>query len=212
MKRSPAFNTQTQGLFGPMILGTPISQLIQQYQAGIAQIKSNILTGRPLLVDSELYLYGDLQRASNLLKRYGYNVPFIEACVRNPYRHQWCMPRIVGHQAALALNALSLPGSYSSFDDLYEAVANTVKGIKGIGRSAIYDAALRIGHTIGLEPDEYVYFHGGLKICVEKIMNRKIPNNRYKIPRIDFEKAYSGFIGMPSMEIEDFSCIYKDVI
>ena len=212
MKRSKAFNAQTGRLFGHKTRGRPIPQLIQQYKSAIAQTHSSILTGSPSLIWPEFYLYGDLLRANDYHKQYGYNIPFFEACVRNPNRHQWCMGQFVATQAAMAIDTLNLPGGYSTFDDLYEAIAQKVNIIHGINRSTIYDAALRIGHVMGLSPDDYVYIHDGLRSCAAKIIGKNIPGKDYKIRRQYFDNAYPGFKSMPSMEIEDFICIYKDVI
>ena len=212
MRKSKAFNSQTTALFRNATPGFPIDQLIQYYKNGINQTRSNLSTGTPKLVKPELYLYGDLKRADDLLKQFGYNIPFFGACIWNPSRHQWSMSFLAAIQGAMTLNTMGLPHSYKLFDAFYEDVANKVVHFKGIGRNAIYDAALRIGHTMSLEPDEFVYIHETLRKCAEKIIGQPIPKNTYKIPRIEFEKAYPGFKNMPSMEIEDFICIYKDVI
>ena len=212
MKRTQAFNTQTVQLFGPMSRGIAIPQLIQQYGSATAQIQSSIMTGAPALTRPELYLYGDLKRANDLFKLYGYSVRFYNDCVRNPNRHQWCMPTVAANQAATCIGSLNFPGSYRSFDDLYNDIAKQIGTIAGIGQCAIYDAALRIGHTMKLEPDDYVYIHDGLRKCAEKIIGQPISKNTYKIPRSAFDNAYPGFKSMPSKEIEDFICIYKAVI
>ncbi len=211
MRRSKAFNSQTTALFRNATPGIPIDQLIQYYKNGINQTRSNLSTGTPSIINPDFYLYGDLERVAKM-KRRGFSIPFLVSCVRNPYRHQWRLNLFDAIRAARAIYRLNLPGAYSSFDELYEAISREVLSIPRIGRSTIYDAALRIGHTMSLEPDEFVYIHETLRKCAETIIGQPIPKNTYKIPRIKFDNAYPGFGRMPSMEIEDFICIYKDVI
>lgn len=123
------------------------------------------------------------------------------------------MSDAAANAAASMLISLGLPGKQDpSFDILYEEIAGLIGGINGVGRCAIYDAAFRIGHTIGLEPDKYVYIHDGLRKCAGKILSRTIPQGQFRIPRNEFDNAYLGFKKMPSVEIEDFICTYKDVI
>ncbi len=214
MKRSNPFYKQTDSLFENTVKCVPIDQRIKKYKSGIDEVKSHFCFGCPTLVRPDLYLYGDLKRADDLLKQHhGYTHDFYKDCVRNLERHQWCMSDAAANAAASMLISLGLPGKQDpSFDILYEEIAGLIGGINGVGRCAIYDAALRIGHTIGLEPDKYVYIHDGLRKCAGKILGRDIHRGQVRIPRKEFDSACLGFKKMPSMEIEDFICTYKNVI
>jgi len=49
---------------------------------------------------------------------------------------------------------------FKSFEDLYACILDACKDIRGIGPLYIYDAALRIGACLNLEPKQ-VYLHAG---------------------------------------------------
>lgn len=211
MRRAGAFISQTNNLFDNTVKGATIDQRIKKYQSGISVVTNHLSTGNPTLVRPDLY--GDLERVDGLLAKHGFTYVFYKECVRNRERHQWCMSDTAANSAASQLILLTLPGKkFPSFDRLYEEIVKLIGGIDGVGHCAIYDTALRIGHTVGLEPDEYVYIHDGLRKSAGKILGRDIHRGQVRIPRKEFDSACLGFKKMPSMEIEDFICTYKNVI
>ena len=90
-----------------------------------------------------------------------------------------------------------------SFDELYDRVYKICRDIHGIGPLYIYDAALRIGARLKLNPSR-VYLHAGAldgaKALGMEVKNSPLPVAAFKAP-IQKLKPH---------EIEDFLCIFKN--
>jgi hypothetical protein len=118
--------------------------------------------------------------------------------------HQRRIPRRVLEESARFLEA-ALPRltAAATFEALHEVVREEIGGVRGIGRLAVYDTALRIAARRGLEPSR-VYLHAGtragarrlgLDVACESLAVADLPAPLRQLrPR----------------EIEDVLCIYKD--
>lgn len=93
--------------------------------------------------------------------------------------------------------------SVTSFESLYASVDKIGSSIHGIGPVAIYDTALRISFNLGVPPKDFVYFHG----------DAVIPgmHGRNPLAITSFKKEFHD-CGMTAYEIEDFLCIFHDVL
>lgn len=100
---------------------------------------------------------------------------------------------------------------FNNFEDLYDTVESIIKSIRGIGDLAIYDISVRIGNhqTPKILPSEYVYIHAGTRTGAEKALGRRINVKRLPIGTFSHIPYLNG---MNALEIEDFLCIYKNVI
>jgi hypothetical protein len=88
-----------------------------------------------------------------------------------------------------------------TFEELRQAVEDSIGGIHGIGSLTIYDISCRIGYYNNIEPN-YVYIHAGAKEGARLLrVKGKI------VKKGDFPLSFSKLT--PS-EIEDFLCIYKN--
>lgn len=109
-------------------------------------------------------------------------------------------------------NANILAGNYTTFEELYTAVRNTILSIRGIGNLAVYDITLRIAHRLSSKPlpNQYVYVARGAlegaQILFGKKVVKKNMNNGVRLPIALFHKL---FPNVESEHIEAILCIYK---
>jgi hypothetical protein len=119
------------------------------------------------------------------------------------FSHQRRIPRAVLNRAsALLLDRLWAINAASTFEDLHDAVAETIGDVEGIGELTVYDTALRVAAKRGLEPRR-VYLHAGTRAGARALgftdgADWILPND---LPR--------AFRRLRPMEIEDCLCIYK---
>jgi len=92
--------------------------------------------------------------------------------------------------------------SCSSFDELIDLIAVTIRPIHGIGELAVYDTALRIGAYLDLFPDK-VYLHAGTRTGAR---NLGLDIDRPCIPLSEFPREFQE---LSAEHIEDVLCIYK---
>ena len=92
-----------------------------------------------------------------------------------------------------------------SFKALHDLLNETIGQITGIGPLMVYDTALRLGFTLGLEPED-VYLHAGTKVGATAI---GIDVDRTVVSKEELPKA---FHILKASEIEDCLCIYKDAL
>jgi hypothetical protein len=112
--------------------------------------------------------------------------------------------RIPGRVLTQARDALMKHNFYdlTSFADLYDLVARTLRPIPGIGSLTIYDTAHRLGAYLKLSP-EHVYLHAGVRVGTKAL---GLPDRKDKLPVSAFPKA---FHRLRPEQVEDCLCIYK---
>ena len=54
-----------------------------------------------------------------------------------------------------------LAGTYSDFEDLYDAVNTAIGACHKVGELTVYDTAFRIGYLLGVMPKDYAYLFAG---------------------------------------------------
>lgn len=94
-------------------------------------------------------------------------------------------------------------GKCKSFEDLILLIEKTCDMISGIGELYCYDAALRLGAYLKLEPDK-VYLHRGTRQGAKRLgilLNRRF---------IDKSELPEPLRQLSAAEIEDILCIYAD--
>ncbi|HET8692515.1 MAG TPA: hypothetical protein VFM30_10330 [Steroidobacteraceae bacterium] len=118
------------------------------------------------------------------------------------YAHQARVPRRAKVEAGNRIRALDLAG-VRTFDDLFHRVQDAIGSVRGIGDLAVYDAATRIGASLGVWPEQ-VYVHAGVRQGARALgldaNRRSLPVNAFppELRRLD------------PWQIEDVLCIYKD--
>ena len=93
--------------------------------------------------------------------------------------------------------------SAPDFDSLYSLIEARTLAIDGIGPLYVYDAALRIGAYLHIEPAA-VYIHAGTR---KGALRLGIPADAQAVTS---ESLPSEFARFKAYEIEDLLCIYKD--
>ena len=146
---------------------------------------------------------------------------FLKDCVCNLKRHQWHirMPRFqnASYNAAKCLVKDGVDTtSYNDFEELYNAVRQSIQGVYGVGDCVIYECSLRLGHTMGLSPDKYVYIHARPKEALKALLGRngqlKIRGNSFRVKRQELVQIFSSLCQLKSAEIEDLLCFIYDVL
>lgn len=142
---------------------------------------------------------------------------FLERCVCNRLRHQYCISKKAVEKAVEKLmQADVLNKQFNNFEELYDFIYECIgKGSTGISYSTVYDIAARMGYSFlsKVLPKDYVYVHCKLVKSSKHILGKecKIEDNR-RIKRELFIKADSAFSNLNALQIEDFLCIYHDSI
>ena len=93
-------------------------------------------------------------------------------------------------------------GRCRSFHDLYGLIGR--RRVRGFGDLAVYDAALRIGHRLGLLPDR-VYLHAGVAVGA-RYYGIEPADVRWATP----EELPAELRTMEPFLAEEFLCLYKD--
>ena len=160
-------------------------------------------------------LYLDLNEVVDIKKKETTEI-FLQRCVCNRKRHQYCLSNVAVDKAVsklLTFQNIWSPRS-NNFEELYDTIFNLIgKGKTGISYSTVYDTAIRIGWTFSpkIVPEEMVYVH--LKLiksakCIFK--NKLIIKDHCRIERDLFNKREPEFKKLSSLEIEDFLCVCHD--
>lgn len=131
-------------------------------------------------------------------------------CIR--IHHGQRMPWLNTYQAVVAIEKSGiLSSTYSSFEDLYDAVKSAFKGIPfAQGNLTVYDTARNLALFIGgnISPRDYVYLAAGAKVGAEALLGRKIKDFRIKVEEFNNVGLYPA---LNAEEIEDLLCVYKSV-
>jgi len=119
--------------------------------------------------------------------------------------HQRRIPReaIKAAEHAMSINPASFRTA-QSFEDLLDAVTAVVLPIRGTGALYCYDAAVRLGAFLGLEP-KYIYLHAGTLRGAKALMN--LTGRRPWIAKEEIPAA--PLRSRSAAEIEDILCIYE---
>lgn len=118
------------------------------------------------------------------------------------YDHQRRIPRHVLEVARERLLAARLQRC-ASFHELFLAVNANIGEIPGVGELTVYDAALRIGGKLGLEPDR-VYLHSGTRIGARRL------GLDWRAKWLESRDLPQPLRSLPPWQVEDILCIYKD--
>jgi hypothetical protein len=90
----------------------------------------------------------------------------------------------------------------ATFAELIGAVEAAIGGIKGIKAVTVYDASLRLGARLGLEP-EVVYLHGGTRDGAKAL------GLKHRRATLAMEELPVELQSLRPYEVEDLLCIYK---
>jgi hypothetical protein len=91
-----------------------------------------------------------------------------------------------------------------TFHELFLIVRELIADIFGLGELYCYDASLRIGAALGLEP-EYVYLHCGTR------HGARMLGLNYREPWLAVSEIPEPLQVLSARELEDILCIYADV-
>jgi hypothetical protein len=158
---------------------------------------------RAALMELEYYRryrsFEDAVRAAALSKS-----PSEDGSVKK-YSHQWRIPLRLLRRAAARLSRTTDELRRSpDFDELIRIVDKEAGSIRGIGDSAVYDFALRIGARLGRLP-ERVYLHAGTWEGAKALgLNVR---GRASVEMQELPRALRRLKGW---EAEDVLCIFKD--
>lgn len=102
-----------------------------------------------------------------------------------------------------------LQKKYGDFEELYDELVSINITQGDLFR---YDLARRIGHCMGIAPQNYVYLHKGAKEGA-KVLQEKgyiaLPEKRERRVKIEFFSSI--FPNIHAIDIENLLCIYKSV-
>ena len=170
-----------------------LTKLIEEYKKGDGEICSF------LELDKQLKEFDPSENIKDVLKRAG--VAVRKNGKRFDHQRRITYLSLEKLTRSLNLNQNRIQ-KLTSFDELY----NFIKELKieGIGKLAIYDTSLRIGHYLKLKPKD-VYIHAGVSKGLRKL---KIPT-RGKI-NISIKDLPDEFSALKPYHAENFLCIYKD--
>ena len=155
-------------------------------------------------------MLADLDRAL-LSKRNKSPKAFLEDCVCNLNRHQWFigLPRYSqtpGKAAAQILHKkVDRPG-YKDFEALYDSVRMAIINEYGVGDCVVYDCSLRLGHTLGISPKDYVYVHARPLEVVKVLTPQLLSGHAPRIKRQALVNAFPSLANLNTSEIEDILC------
>ena len=122
----------------------------------------------------------------------------------NRHRHQARIKRAVILAAHEALDRTHAQlGTTHDFETLHTIIETSTLRIKGIGPLYVYDAALRLGAYLRIEPTK-VYLHAGTRKGATRL---GVP---LPAEAISPEALPPEFSHLKAHEIEDLLCIYKD--
>jgi hypothetical protein len=102
----------------------------------------------------------------------------------------------------ILLSALGEIGACPSFEDLFSLVTTRTGLVKGFGKLAQYDTALRIGAFRGIYPQR-AYLHAGARVGAGALGFSK------RRDALEVSELPQPLPRLAPHEIEDFLCIYK---
>ncbi|PZQ88720.1 MAG: hypothetical protein DI534_11240 [Leifsonia xyli] len=94
------------------------------------------------------------------------------------------------------------------FHHLITIVDSIFAPIRGAGELAVYDAADRLRHRLGLESENLVYLHAGARIGARRLAGGRLANDDGW--SILHSQLPSGLQVLSTHEAEDVLCIFKD--
>ena len=103
-----------------------------------------------------------------------------------------------------------LAGTYSDFEDLYDAVNTAIGACHKVGELTVYDTAFRIGYLLGVMPKDYAYLFAGAYEGYRRVTNQNKPNFKGKNELAELHKLDSDFARLNAYEIEGFFCVCND--
>lgn len=128
---------------------------------------------------------------------------------RHPHQYRLSAHALTAGTAALHAIADTLQAA-PNFIELWFLVQAAFKPIRGLGELAVYDAADRLRHRLGLQSDHVIYLHAGARVGARRLAGGRLPNEstwgiqRHQVPM--------GLRHLSTHEIEDILCIYKDAL
>lgn len=94
------------------------------------------------------------------------------------------------------------------FLELWFIVKKTFRPIYGLGELAVYDTADRMRHRLDLVSEHLIFLHAGARVGARRLLGGRLPRESgWAIQRWDVPQ---GLRHLPTHEIEDILCIYKD--
>lgn len=96
----------------------------------------------------------------------------------------------------------------ADFHSLWQMVDDAFRPIRGLGELAVYDAAERLRHRLGLEAPHLIYLHAGARVGARRLAGGRLAREdafgilRHKLPE--------GLRGLSTHAIEDILCSYKE--
>lgn len=122
--------------------------------------------------------------------------------------HQYLLRRGLPQRAVEALGAVeSELRNAATFDELFKIVRCAFQRYPGLGELAIYDAADRLRHRLGLRSVDTVYLHRGARDGARVLLGRF---QRGQSQRIERSLLPAPLHERCPHEIEDILCVYKD--
>ncbi|WP_297065281.1 hypothetical protein [uncultured Duncaniella sp.] len=127
--------------------------------------------------------------------------------------HQRRMTAATVRAAYGALDSLDAR-QFNDFEALVEEVERLIgeKRVKGFGRLAVYDFALRYGHSHGIKPKKFVYIQQGARdgaLGLREAGYLSFANSDRKIP---VEAFPAELRALGAMHIENFLCDMKNYL
>lgn len=112
---------------------------------------------------------------------------------------------------------------WKSFEEFHDTIHGAFRPMQNIGELSIYDISLRLAwhysfdglYTQAIVPSAWVYLHAGANDGAENLLGKGFvnpykdptaPRGVVRVPRFIFPVPLQS---LPSFEIEDFLCIYK---
>ncbi len=126
---------------------------------------------------------------------------------RHPHQRRLTRQALAAGTAALHAIAEQLAEA-GTFDVLLDRVAAAFEPIRGLGELAVYDAAERLRHRLGLEGRHLIYLHAGARVGARRLAGGRLAKeDAYGILR---HQVPQGLRHLTTHEIEDILCTYKD--
>jgi hypothetical protein len=95
-----------------------------------------------------------------------------------------------------------------NFLEVWFLVQAAYAPIRGLGELAVYDAAERLRHRLGLESAHVIFLHAGARVGARRLAGGRLAKeNAWGIQR---HEVPEGLRRLSTHEVEDILCIYKD--
>ena len=144
--------------------------------------------------------------------------------------HQYRIAKVAKEQAEKKLKADKLWNrKYSSFEEVYDAVNKSIGSIRGIGKLAVYDVALRLGSTQEIHPQDRIYLSSdakkgfnnllkkilkiGVDVALENLIEVLLKKSAIVLTAELLKYLWKYFPALKKllpMYLEDFLCIFDD--